>query len=245
MREKTCRIDRINLLIPPFLADILECHIEVGPCVYEAREAIGVVTDIVGIRDMRITFLGEQSHAGTTPMHRRRDSFQALVQFSECINERFQNVVLPSTVWKTGHVDLVPNAHSVVPGRCTFSMQWRDGDQERLARMERIIRDTAQEIANELNMHVEFGPVLGIEPTKMKLNLQKALFDATDKIVPKNWRKMPSGAFHDAANISHLTPAAMLFVPSIAGISRDFSEDTEETDLVTGLRVLAEAVLNA
>ena len=71
------------------------------------------------------------------------------------------------------HVKLTPNAHSVVPGQCTFSMQWRDADRERLDKMEVIIRKTAEDIAAEMQIGVKFGPLLGIEPTLMDCNLQK------------------------------------------------------------------------
>ena len=230
-----------EFLDPNIFSGFIECHIEQGPWLHEAAETIGVVTDIVGIRDCTITFDGEQNHAGTTPMHRRKDAFQALSQFSQKINQRFQNVVVPSTVWTTGHVDLHPNAHSVVPGRCSFSMQWRDGDIVRLDRMEKIIRETADEIATEMDMQVTFGPVLGIKPTAMDDRLQTILSDAAESECTGKWRKMTSGALHDAANVSSLIPTAMLFVPSINGISHDFAEDTDEADLVAGLRVLAKA----
>ena len=229
-------------LDPTLFNGFIECHIEQGPWLHEAEYKIGVVTDIVGIRDCTITFTGQQNHAGTTPMHRRKDAFQALTTFSQKINERFQNIVVPSTVWTIGHVEVYPNAHSVVPGRCTFSMQWRDGKQDRLRRMETIICKTADEIATAMDMEVAFGPILGIEPTAMDSCLQDILVTAAQDECPAKWRKMSSGALHDAANLSKILPTAMLFVPSINGVSHDFSEDTAEVDLIAGLRVLARAV---
>ena len=112
----------------------LEMHIEQGPYLDETGGQIGVVTDIVGIRDMQISYTGRQNHAGTTPMALRQDAFQALSAFNTALNARFANVVTPATVWTIGHVSLHPNASSVVPGRVTFSMQWRDGDADRLHR---------------------------------------------------------------------------------------------------------------
>jgi len=121
-------------------------------------------------------------------------------------------------------------------------MQWRDGDATRLDRMEQIIRTTAKEVADDMNLYVTFGPVLGIEPTAMNSSLQAILSSAAEIECPKMWRKITSGALHDAANLSALMPTAMVFVPSINGISHDFAEDTDETELVMGLRVLARAV---
>ncbi|MCM2562918.1 Zn-dependent hydrolase [Lutimaribacter sp. EGI FJ00015] len=227
---------------PARFTGFVECHIEQGPWLYEAGEAVGVVTDIVGIRDMRITFTGAQNHAGTTPMHRRQDAVQAMTAFITAINERFQNVVSPQTVWTNGHIDVHPNAHSIVPGRCTFSMQWRDGDGDRLRRMETIIRDTATEVAEARGMQVDFGTMLGLEPVDMAAPLQQALTDAAETTCPGRWRRMQSGALHDAANVARLMPSAMMFVPSIDGISHDFAEDTAEADLVTGMQVLARAI---
>ena len=219
----------------------LEMHIEQGPYLDETGGRIGVVTDIVGIRDMRISFEGRQNHAGTTPMHLRQDAFQALSAFNSALNGRFANVVTPATVWTIGHVALHPNASSVVPGRVDFSMQWRDADAERLARMGGIIRETALEVAEDFGVRAELGPVMGIEPAAMDQRFQAELSAAAEALAPGNWRKMPSGALHDAANMATVMPAGMLFVPSIGGISHAFDEDTEEADLALGLQVLDRA----
>ena len=227
---------------PKRFTGFVEMHIEQGPWLDTDGDKIGVVSDIVGIRNMTITFDGQQNHAGTTPMHLRKDAFQALVAFSTLLNERFRNVVTPSTVWTNGHVSLHPNASSVVPGRAVFSMQWRDAEVDRLGRMEAIIRETAEEVAAERGMGVDFGEMLWLDPVAMDPVLKGALVQAAEDVVPGAWREMPSGALHDATNVAQMMPVAMLFVPSIGGISHDFAEDTNEADLVTGLEVLAGAV---
>jgi len=227
---------------PKQFTGFIEMHIEQGPWLDQAGEAVGVVTDIVGIRDMRITFEGEQNHAGTTPMHLRKDAFQALGAFNALIGERFKNVVTPQTVWTIGHVKLHPDAHSIVPGRATFSMQWRDGDADRLGRMEKIIRHAASEVAEAQGVGLSFGPMLGLEPVAMSVDLRSALEASAEEHAAGRWRKMPSGALHDATNVARYLPVAMLFAPSINGISHAFEEDTDEADLVTGLEVLAGAV---
>lgn len=227
---------------PAQFSGFLEMHIEQGPALHSSEDRIGVVTDIVGIRDMKITFEGQQNHAGTTPMLLRRDAFQAVSVFNTLLEDRLRNVVTPQTVWTIGHVSLHPNASSIVPGRAVFSMQWRDADVGRLARMEHIIRDTAQEVAETRGMELGFGSMLGLEPVRMDPGLQEVLTLAAEATVPGTWRRMTSGALHDATNVSQLMPVAMLFVPSINGISHAFEEDTDEADLVAGLRVLAQAV---
>ena len=229
---------------PKRFTGFLECHIEQGPWLYETNHTVGIVTDIVGIRDMRVTFFGQQNHAGTTPMHRRVDAYQSMLHFSQLINERFRNVVTPSTVWTTGHVKVEPDAHSIVPGKCTFSMQWRDSDNQRLDKMENIIRSSASEVADRDGSSVEFSEMHGLKTVQMNKPLQIMLRDAAENICPMRWRDIQSGALHDAANIAKIMPAAMLFVPSIDGISHDFAEDTNEQDLIDGFAVLAKAVLN-
>jgi N-carbamoyl-L-amino-acid hydrolase len=227
---------------PDLFTGFIEMHIEQGPALDTSGEKIGVVTDIVGIRDMKITFEGQQNHAGTTPMHLRRDAFQAVSAFNTLLNDRLRNVVTPQTVWTIGHVSLHPNASSIVPGRAVFSMQWRDADTDRLARMETIIRETAAEVAQTQGMTLSYGTLLGLEPVAMDTRLRSALEAGAEAVTPGNWRKMPSGALHDATNVARFLPVAMVFVPSIGGLSHTFAEDTAEDDLVAGVRVLAHAV---
>ena len=172
----------------------------------------------------------------------RRDAFQAVSAFNSALNDRLRNVVTPQTVWTIGHITLHPNASSIVPGRAVFSMQWRDADTDRLSRRETIIRDTAAEIAEERGMRLSYGPLLGLEPVAMDAGLRSALEQGAEVVAPGKWRKMPSGALHDATNVSQHMPVAMLFVPSIGGLSHTFEEDTAEDDLVAGVQVLAEAV---
>ncbi|WP_136634344.1 hydantoinase/carbamoylase family amidase [Pseudooceanicola onchidii] len=230
-----------NFVDPARFSGFLECHIEQGPWLDKAGEAAGIVTSIVGIRDMRITFSGEQNHAGTTPMHLRRDAYRGMLAYQQKIMDRFRNVVTPETVWTTGHVDLHPGSHSIVPGRCSFSMQWRDGDADRLARMEEIIREAVAETAEELGLSAATSDMLALDPVPMDPGFRAALESAAEEIAPGRWRRMPSGALHDATSVAAHMPVAMLFVPSINGISHAFEEDTAEEDLVTGLRILAQA----
>jgi N-carbamoyl-L-amino-acid hydrolase len=151
-------------------------------------------------------------------------------------------VVRPETVWTIGHVSVHPNGSSIVPGKVVFSMQWRDGDSDRLARMERIIRDTIVEVAGARSLDLQLGKMLGLEPVAMDDRLQQALADAAEAEAPGKWRRMPSGALHDTTNVARHMPVAMLFVPSIGGVSHNFDEDTHEEDLATGLKVMARAV---
>lgn len=230
--------DRVS---PDYFSGFIEMHIEQGPSLDQSGDWIGVVSEIVGTREIPIIFTGQQNHAGTTAMALRRDAFQGLSAFNQELNARMRNVVTPTTVWTIGHVEVHPNASSIVPGRVHFSMQWRDGDANRLRRMEQIVRDVARDVARDCGLLFEFGEMWSLEPVAMDAGLRQRLEKAAEAEAPHRWRGMPSGALHDATNVARLMPAAMLFVPSIGGISHDFAEDTDEDDLVRGLRVLANA----
>ncbi|WP_103255982.1 hydantoinase/carbamoylase family amidase [Tabrizicola aquatica] len=234
--------DRVTGEVDPArFTGYLELHIEQGPILDAAAEQIGVVTDIVGYREVMVTLSGQQNHAGTTPMALRRDAFQGLAAFAAQLNDNLRNVVTPQSVWTIGHVTLSPNAASIVPGQAQFSMQWRDGDEARLERMQAVIETTLREVARATGLDLFVGPVLGLAPVAMDAALRARLEVAAEAVAPGRWRRMPSGALHDATNVACLMPVAMLFVPSIGGISHAFEEDTAEADLVAGLRTLAAA----
>lgn len=220
----------------------LELHIEQGPVLDTSDEAIGVVTDIVGSRQLAVTFEGRQNHAGTTPMALRQDAFQAVSDFNTSLNDRLRNVVTPQTVWTIGQVLLTPNAPSVVPGKAQFSVQWRDASEDRLDRIEQIVWTLLEEVAASHGMQLSATPRMTLSPTAMSAPYIDAFSDAAEAVAPGRWRRMPSGALHDTTNMARVMPAGMLFVPSIGGISHAFDEDTSESDLVAGLKVLAGAV---
>jgi beta-ureidopropionase / N-carbamoyl-L-amino-acid hydrolase len=231
-----------DFVSPSRFTGFLEAHIEQGPVLDQAGEAVGVVTSIVGLRQVQVTIKGQQNHAGTTPMALRRDAFQGAAQVAVTLAGQMADVVTPQSVWTIGHIRVHPNASSIVPGQAVFTIQWRDGDADRLDRMEAVIAGVLADVATETGLAVQSESLRNdLVPVPMDAGLQGALQDAAEVHAPGRWRSMPSGALHDASNISHLMPVGMLFVPSIGGISHDFAEDTAEDDLVTGLRVLAEA----
>lgn len=220
----------------------IEAHIEQGPWLDKAGEAVGVVESIVGIGRVKVTYEGEQNHAGTTPMSQRRDAFQGLAEFNHRLNDALAPVVTPTTVWTIGHVEVVPGAPSIVPGRAVFSVQWRDGEAERMDRMTQIVTETAETVAVERGLVCALESGIPVAPRRFDERLCNALSAAAEHIARGRWRCMPSGALHDATNVARLMPSAMLFVPSIRGISHSFDEDTAEPDLVTGAEVLLDAV---
>ena len=218
----------------------LEPHVEQGPVLDAAREAVGVVTAIVGLRQITVTLSGDQNHAGTTPMRLRRDALGGLVRAHAALDAALAPLVAPDSVWTVGHVALHPNAASAVPGRVRFTVQWRDAEAARLDAMEDAVRAALGEAAGDLDLHL--GATSALPPAAMDAGLVDTLSRAAAARAPGRWRRMPSGALHDATNVSRVLPVGMLFAPSIGGVSHDFAEDTAEADLRLGLEVLAEAV---
>jgi N-carbamoyl-L-amino-acid hydrolase len=175
-------------------------------------------------------------------MAERRDALRGLVRFADELNKRLARIVTPDTVWTIGQVQVHPNATSIVPGQVTFTVQWRDADEERLEAMTAIVRETADRAAEAHGLEVERSGYNAVPPTRMDEALRLRLEAAAAARAAGQWRRMPSGALHDAANVSRLMPAAMLLVPSIGGISHDFAEDTAREHLVIGAEVLAASV---
>ena len=219
----------------------LELHIEQGPVLDAAGEVAGVVTAIVGLRQISVTLTGAQNHAGTTPMDHRADALRGLSDSDHAIRDAMRNIAGPTSVWTIGHVSLHPNAPSAVPGRVRFTVQWRDGEADRLDRMEAAIRDILARVAEAGGLGLDVSATSALPPVAMDGRLRGALQAAAEAHVPGRWREMPSGALHDATNLARLMPVGMLFAPSIGGISHDFAEDTAETDLVACLEILSDA----
>jgi N-carbamoyl-L-amino-acid hydrolase len=220
----------------------LEAHIEQGPHLEDEAKQIGVVTTIVGLRNLRIVFRGQQNHAGTTMMARRRDAAAALFDFAAAVNREFPRVAAARSVWTMGRVRVVPNAPSIVPGYVELDLQFRDADEAVLDRLEAL----AARLVVEANARGTVAVTLErsrapIAATRMNEVLRKHLAIAAQRHAPERWVEMPSGAFHDAGVVSARLPAAMLFIPSVGGISHDFAEDSRREDIVLGCRVLADA----
>jgi beta-ureidopropionase / N-carbamoyl-L-amino-acid hydrolase len=227
-------------------AGFIEAHIEQGPTLEETGKRIGVVTGIVGLRSIRLTFRGQQNHAGTTMMRTRRDAATALYEFAHRINQEFPKAAAERTVWTMGRLKVEPNATSIVPGYADLDLQFRDASDEPLDALERIVAGLVGEMNARGGVKVEAKPMRApIPPTRMDAGLQKHIEAAAERHAPGGWQRMPSGAFHDAGIISAHLPSAMLFIPSIGGISHDFAEDSRDEDIVLGCQVLADAVASA
>jgi N-carbamoyl-L-amino-acid hydrolase len=221
----------------------IEAHIEQGPFLEEAGDYIGVVTSIVGIRAGTVTFTGQQNHAGTTPMDRRRDAGVALFEYAVRLRERFTDIAGPQTVWTIGNVTFYPGAPSIVPGRAQLILQFRDPDEARLDRLEQVANALTTEASEGTGIAAEFQRVRApVAPTIMDEAFAQHLVASAKQHTLDKWRLMPSAAGHDPMVLAKTLPCAMLFIPSKDGISHDFAEDSSDHDIVLGCQVMADAV---
>jgi beta-ureidopropionase / N-carbamoyl-L-amino-acid hydrolase len=219
----------------------IEAHIEQGQTLEDGDLKIGVVTSIVGIWQYRITFTGEQNHAGTTRMAVRRDAGLALARFCVAIDERFPGACGPRTVWTTGRITLDPGAPSIIPGHAVMLFQIRDDDPAIIERLENLLLGIVAEVNLQGRCHVALERIRTGSPAMMDHAFQDAIEAASAAAAGGKSLRMPSGAGHDAQILATIMPAGMLFVPSIGGISHHWSENTADADIVTGAQVFVEA----
>jgi beta-ureidopropionase / N-carbamoyl-L-amino-acid hydrolase len=219
----------------------IEAHIEQGDTLESGRLGIGVVTSIVGIWQYRITFSGEQNHAGTTRMNIRRDAGLALARFCVAIDDRFPAMCGPRSVWTTGRITLDPGAPSIIPGRAEMLFQIREDDPVVVTRLENLLRTMAAEVGQQGRCTVAVERVRTGAPALMDARFQDAIEAASKVFANGRSIRMPSGAGHDAQVLATIMPAGMLFVPSIGGVSHHWTENTEDADIITGAEVFVEA----
>jgi N-carbamoyl-L-amino-acid hydrolase len=219
----------------------IEAHIEQGARLESGGLSIGVVTSIVGIWQYRITFSGEQNHAGTTRMEVRKDAGLALARFCVAIDDRFPKLSGPRTVWTTGRITLDPGAPSIIPGSAEMLFQIRDDDPGMIDRLEDLLWSMAAEVSAQGRCSVAVERIRTGAPAMMDAAFQHSIEAASLAFAGGRSIRMPSGAGHDAQILATIMPAGMLFVPSIGGISHHWSENTEDADIVTGAEVFVDA----
>jgi N-carbamoyl-L-amino-acid hydrolase len=218
-----------------------EAHIEQGDRLESSGLKVGIVTSIVGIWQYRISFTGEQNHAGTTRMAIRKDAGLALAKFCVAIDDSFPAICGPRTVWTTGRITLDPGAPSIIPGRAEMLFQIRDDDPVVIERLEAKLRDMADEASRSGGpCSVAVERIRTGAPARMDARFQDAIEAAAKACADGKSVRMPSAAGHDAQVLATIMPAAMLFVPSIGGVSHHWTENTDDADIVTGAEVFVE-----
>ena len=227
---------------PQSVAAFVELHIEQGAVLDESGIDIGVVEGIVGIRWWDVTVEGLANHAGTTPMDRRSDALVTAAELVLAVN-RIASTTPGSQVATVGRIRAEPGAPNVIPGRVVMSLEIRDLGTAKMASVFRDIEAEASRIAEARGTEVRFDEVeLSLTPAPTDERLRKLVEEAATSLGLSH-RRMPSGAGHDAQDMSHLAPIAMIFVPSEGGISHAPREHTTAADMANGADVLLRTLL--
>jgi N-carbamoyl-L-amino-acid hydrolase len=232
-----------HLIDPARYAAFFEAHIEQGDTLESTGRKIGVVTAIVAIWQYCITVTGEQNHAGTTSMARRRDAGYELIRLLAAIDARFKTVAGERSVWTAGRVDFEPGEKSIIPGKAEALFQLRDADPAVLERMDEALRAEIANANRTGRCEIVVERLSASTPALMDDGLQAALDKAAEGAAPGRHMRMPSGAGHDAQWLARKLPAAMMFVPSIGGISHHWTENTSDEDIVLGAQVFTDAIV--
>ena len=223
------------------IAAYLELHIEQGPRLEAEGLDLGVVDAIVGIDRYDVVVHGQANHAGTTPFNYRHDAGRAAARFIGGLRELVQGVD-ERMVANVGALQLDPGAPNVVPGGARFVVEVRCPDPAALEAVRRVLSDELERKARDEGCTVDFAPQTSWPAMAMFPGYVAAL----DRVAERSglpWRRLASGAGHDAEILARHVPAAMLFVPSHEGISHSPLEHTDERLLAQGCQALLDSAL--
>ena len=227
---------------PGELKAYVELHIEQGAILDESDIDIGVVEGIVGIRWWDVTVEGVANHAGTTPMDRRRDAMLSAAEFALAVN-RVATSTPGRQVATVGRIRAEPGAPNVIPGKVVMSLEIRDLDEAKMDSVFAAVRAEAQKIAQARQTPISFVQLeTSSKPAPTDERVRRIIANAA-KSLGLSSRQMPSGAGHDAQEISHIAPTGMIFVPSVGGVSHSPKEFTSQQDMGNGANVLLQTVL--
>ena len=221
----------------------LELHIEQGGTLERTSRQIGTVTGIVGLRWLDVAVEGFANHAGTTPMDQRQDALLAAAKFTVAVNDLVR-AETGRQVATVGRILASPNTRNVIPGRVDLTVDLRDLDPVVLDRFEARIRQAAAEIAKAGGTTFSVTQSVSSKPAMSDGRLMEAI-DRSAASLGFSGTRLPSGAGHDAQEMAQIAPMAMIFVPSIGGISHSPREFTKPGDIANGVDVLLNAVVAA
>ena len=225
------------------LGAYLELHIEQGPTLHQTGTPIGVVTGITGRWVYEANITGTANHAGTTPMSGRHD---ALVSASRLVLEvqRMASDLEICRVGTAGTLQVYPNAVNVVPGQVKLGVEFRDLEMGSLAAAETELRSVAAAIARTDGVEIDINRFESTQSCPIQPGMQELVAAASER-AGLSHRRLPSGAGHDAQSMAGITDAAMVFVPSVEGISHAPGEYSTPEDCANGAQVLMELLLLA
>ncbi|MDP3486652.1 MAG: Zn-dependent hydrolase [Bacillota bacterium] len=217
----------------------LEVHIEQGSRLIDEGYQVGVVEGIVGISRLIVTIKGQANHAGTTPMNKRRDALFGAAQV--VLGVRGIGLKHMPGVATVGQIKALPGAVNVIPGEVTLSIEVRDLNQDTIDTMVQEARKLVAGVCQESGLQWEDVLLKNSEPSLTDEGLKKVMREEIE-ILQFKGLSLPSGAGHDAQSLALIMPAAMLFVPSIDGISHNPLEECRPEDIEAGVLALYKTV---
>jgi beta-ureidopropionase / N-carbamoyl-L-amino-acid hydrolase len=222
-------------------AAFVELHIEQGPVLDADGGVIGAVQDLQGISWQELTITGQSNHAGTTPMRLRHDAGYAAAAVASFVRE-LTRAMGGAQVATVGKVDLHPNLINVIAARATLTVDLRNTDEAMLKHAENRLVEFLDRLARDEGVTVSARRLARFEPVVFDPAVVQCI-EAVARRLGHAPRRMTSGAGHDAQMLARVCPAAMVFVPSVNGISHNAAEHTDPAHLAAGANVLLHTVL--
>jgi N-carbamoyl-L-amino-acid hydrolase len=219
----------------------VELHIEQGPILDSEGVTIGAVENLQGISWTEVLISGQSNHAGTTPMRLRHDAgycAAAIGAFARQIAREFGG----SQVGTVGSITLHPNLINVIAARARVTVDLRNTDDAILVQAEQRLAEFLAQLARDEGVKIETHFLARFAPVIFDSSVA-ALIARTAQRLGHTCRPMTSGAGHDAQMMARLCPTAMIFVPSVKGISHNPAEHTEPAHLAAGADVLLHTLL--
>ena len=224
------------------LSAFFELHIEQGPILEADEKQVGIVTGVQAMRWYEATVTGQDAHTGATPMLLRKNALLGAARVIERVDAIGRGHA-PGAVATVGRIDNKPNSPNVVPGEVFFMVDMRHPDDTVLDRMETTLETSIHEVCEPLGLDVSFQKIWHQPAVRFDTNCVAAVRRGAD-VSGFTTRDMVSGAGHDAAYVSRVAPAAMIFVPCRGGISHNEAEFSSKEQCVAGAQVLLQAVLD-
>ncbi len=214
---------------PRQVLGFIEVHIEQGPVLLTEGAPLGVVTSIAGSTRAMVTVTGTAGHAGTVPMHLRRDAAAAAAEIVLAVESRCSGTL--GLVGTAGRLNVPDGAINVIPGRCELSIDIRSGDDSLRRAAFADVTARSEQIAARRKVTLDIRKVLEIDAVPCDAGMQRRWADSIRRITGRPAIHLPSGAGHDAMMMASMTPMGMLFVRcGNGGISHNPAESMTESD---------------
>lgn len=226
---------------PEELKAFIELHIEQGPVLENENKDIGLVDFIVGINEIKVEVEGRPDHAGTTPMDMRKDALSSAAEVISEIKD-FAVKAGKGTVATAGELRVEPGAANIVPGRIEFTVDIRSKDLDCIEEVREKIKASLKKIKQKYGVDFSIENLLMVEPVELSQEIF-ALFEEEVENQNFSYKKMISGAGHDAMIMSELTDVGLIFVPSRDGRSHCPEEWTDYDDLQKGIELIYHTIL--